>query len=100
MGQTQKPEMSDITEIESAELEPESADPLEAESPSEPAEPSAAAKAIAELSLIKMSLQELKKKSPADLLAFGEKLDIENANAMRKQDMMFAILKTLADEGV
>jgi transcription termination factor Rho len=47
-----------------------------------------------------MSLQELKEKSPTDLLALAESLDIENANSMRKQDMMFAILKTLADEGV
>ncbi|HEX6859440.1 MAG TPA: transcription termination factor Rho [Caulobacteraceae bacterium] len=56
--------------------------------------------AIAELGLTSMSLQELKEKSPADLLAFAEKLEIENANSMRKQDMMFAILKTLAEEGV
>jgi transcription termination factor Rho len=47
----------------------------------------------------RMSLQELKEKSPADLLALAESLEIENANAMRKQDMMFAILKTLAEEG-
>ncbi len=47
-----------------------------------------------------MSLQELKDKSPTDLLAFAESLDIENANTMRKQDMMFTILKTLADDGV
>ncbi|HEY1879028.1 MAG TPA: transcription termination factor Rho [Caulobacteraceae bacterium] len=63
-------------------------------------EPSEAAKAIAELGLTRMSLQELKEKSPADLLAFAEQFEIENANAMRKQDMMFAILKTLAEEGV
>jgi transcription termination factor Rho len=92
--------MSDTTEIEPVDIEAEA--PLEADEigAPEPAEPSAAAKAIAELGLTKMSLQELKQKSPADLLAFGEKLDIENANAMRKQDMMFAILKTLAEEGV
>ena len=63
-------------------------------------EPSEAAKAIAALGLTRMSLQELKEKSPADLLAFAEQFEIENANAMRKQDMMFAILKTLAEEGV
>jgi transcription termination factor Rho len=55
---------------------------------------------IAELGLTKMSLQELKEKAPADLLAFAEKFEVENANSMRKQDMMFAILKTLAEEGV
>ena len=58
------------------------------------------AKAIAALGLTRMSLQELKEKSPADLLAFAEQLEIENANSMRKQDMMFAILKTSAEEGV
>jgi transcription termination factor Rho len=47
----------------------------------------------------RMSLQELKEKPPVDLLAFAESLEIENANAMRKQDMMFAILKALAEEG-
>ncbi len=52
------------------------------------------------LGLKRMSLQELKEKSPTDLLAFAEALELENANSMRKQDMMFAILKTLADGGV
>ncbi|MFI4936585.1 MAG: transcription termination factor Rho [Caulobacterales bacterium] len=92
--------MSDITEIEPTDLEAEGAQAFEANGAAEPGEPTAASKAIAELGLTKMSLQELKQKSPADLLAFGEQLDIENANAMRKQDMMFAILKTLAEEGV
>jgi len=50
--------------------------------------------------LPRLSLQELKEKSPTDLTAFAESLEIENANTMRKQDMMFAILKTLAEEGV
>ena len=63
-------------------------------------EPSEVSAAIAAMGLTRMSLQELKDKSPADLLAFAEKLEIENANSMRKQDMMFAILKTLAEEGV
>jgi transcription termination factor Rho len=44
-----------------------------------------------------MHLSELKAKSPADLLAFAEELQIENASSLRKQDMMFAILKTFAD---
>jgi transcription termination factor Rho len=52
------------------------------------------------LGLTRMSLQDLKEKSPAELLAFAEQFDIENANAMRKQDMMFAILKASAEEGV
>ena len=44
-----------------------------------------------------MNLKELKTKTPADLLAFAEDLQIENASSLRKQDMMFAILKKLAD---
>ena len=47
-----------------------------------------------------MNLQELKNKSPADLLAYAEELEIENASSLRKQDMMFAILKQLADNEV
>ncbi|GAB4171776.1 MAG: transcription termination factor Rho [Thalassobaculales bacterium] len=43
-----------------------------------------------------MHLKDLKKKSPADLLAFAEELEVENASVLRKQDMMFAILKALA----
>src|SRR6202161_3524583 len=44
-----------------------------------------------------MNLQELKRKTPPELLAFAEELQIENASSLRKQDMMFAILKTLAN---
>ncbi len=44
-----------------------------------------------------MKLQELKTKAPADLLAYAEELKIENASSLRKQDMMFAILKQLAE---
>ncbi len=47
-----------------------------------------------------MNLTELKTQSPAELLAFAEELDIENCNSMRKQDMMFSILKQLASQGV
>tara|TARA_A100001037_G_scaffold303804_1_gene338789 strand:+ start:535 stop:1815 length:1281 start_codon:yes stop_codon:yes gene_type:complete len=45
-------------------------------------------------------LQDLKKKSPADLLAFAEELEVENASNLRKQDMMFSILKQLSDDEV
>ena len=45
-------------------------------------------------------LQDLKKKSPAELLAFAEELEVENASSLRKQDMMFSILKQLADDEV
>jgi transcription termination factor Rho len=47
-----------------------------------------------------MNLQELKQKSPAELLAYAEELEIENASTLRKQDMMFAILKQLAENDV
>ncbi len=47
-----------------------------------------------------MKLQDLKSKSPTDLLAFAEDLEVENASSMRKQDMMFAILKELAERNV
>ena len=47
-----------------------------------------------------MNLKELKSKSPADLLSFAEELQIENASSLRKQDMMFAILKQQAENDV
>ena len=43
-----------------------------------------------------MNLQELKQKSPTDLLAFAESLEVDNANSLRRQDLMFGILKQLA----
>ncbi|WNK00229.1 transcription termination factor Rho [Thalassospiraceae bacterium LMO-JJ14] len=47
-----------------------------------------------------MNLKDLKEKSPADLLAYAEELEIENASSLRKQDMMFAILKHLAEDDI
>ncbi len=47
-----------------------------------------------------MHLQELKKKTPSDLLAYAEELEVENASSLRKQEMMFAILKQLAENEV
>ncbi len=47
-----------------------------------------------------MNLQDLKAKSPADLLAYAEELDIENASTLRKQEMMFAILEKLAQQDI
>ncbi|MFY7960473.1 MAG: transcription termination factor Rho [Elsteraceae bacterium] len=47
-----------------------------------------------------MHLEKLKRKTPAELLAFAEELQIENASTLRKQDMMFAILKQLAENDV
>ncbi|WP_296816342.1 transcription termination factor Rho [Brevundimonas sp.] len=48
----------------------------------------------------RIALSEIKDKSPAELVAFAEELEVENASNLRKQDLMFAILKTLADEEV
>ncbi len=48
----------------------------------------------------KVFLSELKKKSPADLLKMAEELEIENASSMRKGNMLFGILKALAEEDV
>ena len=43
-----------------------------------------------------IKLQDLKAKSPTELLSFAEELEVENASTMRKQELMFAILKQLA----
>jgi transcription termination factor Rho len=43
-----------------------------------------------------MKLQDLKAKSPAELLAVAEEYEVENASTLRKQELMFAILKQLA----
>lgn len=47
-----------------------------------------------------IKLSELKAKSPAELLAFAEELEVENASTMRKQELMFAILKELASQDI
>lgn len=47
-----------------------------------------------------MKLQDLKVKTPTELLVFAEELDVENASTMRKQELMFAILKKLAEQDV
>ncbi len=49
---------------------------------------------IAELKDIK--LKDLKQKTPAELVTLAEELEVENASALRKQELMFAILKNLA----
>jgi transcription termination factor Rho len=53
---------------------------------------------IAEKKEIK--LHDLKVRTPADLLVLAEQLQVENASAMRKQELMFAILKNLAHKDV
>ncbi len=45
-----------------------------------------------------MNLQELKKKSPSELITEAEKLGIENPSTLRKQEILFAILKKLAEK--
>ena len=45
-----------------------------------------------------MNLEELKKKTPAELISQAEKLSIENPSTLRKQEILFAILKKLAEK--
>ena len=45
-----------------------------------------------------MNLQELKNKTPADLILEAEKLGIENPSTMRKQEILFTILKKFAEK--
>ena len=45
-----------------------------------------------------MNLQELKKKTPSELITQAEKLEIENPSTLRKQEILFAILKKLAEK--
>ena len=46
-----------------------------------------------------MNLQDLKNKEPEDLLKQADKLNIENPSSLRKQDLMFSILKKIALDG-
>ena len=46
-----------------------------------------------------MNLQDLKNKQPEELLKQATKLEIENPSSLRKQDLMFAILKQIANDG-
>ncbi|MCA3572732.1 transcription termination factor Rho [Aestuariivirga sp.] len=43
-----------------------------------------------------IKLQDLKLKTPAELVSLAEELEVENASALRKQELLFAILKNLA----
>jgi transcription termination factor Rho len=47
-----------------------------------------------------MKLSALKAKNPAELLAFAEEVEVENASTLRKQELMFAILKQLASQDI
>ncbi|RIV86551.1 transcription termination factor Rho [Aurantiacibacter zhengii] len=46
-----------------------------------------------------MHLKELKKKAPAELVSMAEELGVEGASTLRRQELMFAILKEVAEEG-
>ena len=46
-----------------------------------------------------MHLKDLKKKPPAELVAMAEELGVESASTLRKQDLLFAILKEQAENG-
>ncbi|MBO6543128.1 MAG: transcription termination factor Rho [Alphaproteobacteria bacterium] len=46
-----------------------------------------------------IKLQELKAKSPTELLELAEELEVENASTLRTQELMFAILKQFAERG-
>jgi len=50
--------------------------------------------------MTEMKLQDLKDKSPTELLSFAGEVDVENASVMRKQELMFAILKQLAFQNI
>ncbi|XYK78743.1 MAG: transcription termination factor Rho [Labrenzia sp.] len=47
-----------------------------------------------------MKLKDLKQRTPTELLQKAEELEVENASTMRKQELMFAILKNLAAQDV
>ena len=47
-----------------------------------------------------MHLKELKKNTPAELVAMAEEMGVEGASTMRKQDLMFSVLKIQAENGV
>ena len=46
-----------------------------------------------------MHLKELKKRTPAELVSMAEEYEVEGASTLRRQDLMFAILKEVAEDG-
>ncbi len=48
----------------------------------------------------RMTLDELKEKTPQELVSFAEEVGVDNASALRKQDLLFATLRELAEEDV
>ena len=51
------------------------------------------------LELHDMHFKELKQRKPAELVSMAEEFGVEGASTMRRQDLMFAILKEVAEEG-
>ena len=54
--------------------------------------------AVKETPVKEMKLQDLKIKTPTELVSFAEEIGVESASSMRKQEQMFAILKQLASQ--
>ncbi len=50
--------------------------------------------------MTQMKLEDIKEKSPTELLSFAEEHGVENASTLRKQELMFATLKKLAEKDV
>ena len=63
--------------------------------PSTPYPPTAPV-ALPEFFMKEMKLEDLKRKSPAEMVTFAEEAGVENASTLRKQELMFATLKQLA----
>ena len=61
-------------------------------------EPEAEAEPGPETPQTEMKLLDLKSKSPTELLEFAEQHGVENASTLRKQELMFAVLKRLAEQ--
>ena len=74
-----------ITDLVSTDVAPEMAAPIEAAAYHGPKE---------------IKLADLKDKTPVELLAFAEEYEVENASTLRKQELMFAILKQLASREI
>ena len=86
-------------EVETAEAAPAAKAEVKPEPKAKP-EPEKATMTLADARFQIVKLQDLKAKSPVEMLAFAEELEIEGAGSMRKQELMFAILKALAESDI
>ena len=50
--------------------------------------------------MAEMKLQDLKAKTPTEMMAFADEHAVENASTLRKQELMFAVLKQLASKDI